>query len=205
MPTPDPFTGASIHRQPGPPRPESAARISIAERHALFLELQPLVKTLIRRFGGDHELRKELYSEIYCRFCALLEAYDPDRGVPLKAYLIRSLPTAVHSFVRAYYRTCNREVLVPDPFENYRAAHDPTADWDWALVLRELTERIPAVIARLPLRQRQVVILHCYQSQSYEAIARELHISAATARSLMRYAIRGLRRLIKEDDASRRV
>src|ERR1051326_1263849 len=56
------------------------------DREALYPEFTPLVRRLLRQYGQDAELRKDLEGEIYCRFCALLDAFDPERGVPLRPY-----------------------------------------------------------------------------------------------------------------------
>src|SRR5579872_3052078 len=61
------------------------------DRDQLYAEFAPLVRRLLRQYGQDPELKKDLAGEIYCRFCALLQAYDPQRGVPLRPYLVRQL------------------------------------------------------------------------------------------------------------------
>src|SRR5207247_397741 len=61
------------------------------ERDTLWVEFQPLVRRLVRQYGDTLEMREDLAGEIYCRFCALLDAFDPNRGVPLRPYLVRQL------------------------------------------------------------------------------------------------------------------
>ena len=68
------------------------------DREALFQDFQPLVRRLIRQYGEDLELKRDLAGEIYCRFCELLDAYDPSRGIPVRAYLVRTLTASV--FIR---------------------------------------------------------------------------------------------------------
>src|SRR5437764_237732 len=72
-----------FHDLPAPARPVDAV-----DCDSLFAEFQPLVQRLIRQYGDEPELREDLIGEIYCRFCALVHAYDPSRGIPLRPYLV---------------------------------------------------------------------------------------------------------------------
>src|SRR5262249_39254275 len=74
------------------------------ERDALYRDFQPLVRRLIARYGGEVEIRQDLTGEIYCRFCQLVSAYEPERGVPIKAYLVRTLTASVYSYARSRWR-----------------------------------------------------------------------------------------------------
>jgi len=81
------------------------------DRDALYGEFQPLVRRLIRQYGGDDfELRQDLSGEVYFRFCSLLDAYDPTRGVPLRPYLVRQLTASVYTYARQQWRARKREV-----------------------------------------------------------------------------------------------
>src|SRR5204863_8553972 len=141
-------------------------------REALFADMQPLVRRLLHQYGQDPELRQDLEGEIYCRFCQLVEAYDPARSVPLRAYLVRTLPPAVYSFVRSHWRRQHRETTLNEnatTHDNWRLL-DPTTVWDDRLALQEVLQALPDAIALLPLRQRQVVVWRYYESRSFEEI-----------------------------------
>src|SRR5262245_39584833 len=88
----------------GPPTGKLGATKLVSKREELFGELQPLVRRLIQRFGEDPEMRRDLEGEIYYRFCMLLDAYDPARGVPLRPYLIRQLSASVYTYARQGWR-----------------------------------------------------------------------------------------------------
>src|ERR1051325_8723244 len=83
-------------REPKAAKPLAAR--SLNKREELFREMQPLVRRLIQRFGEDAEMRRDLEGEIYYRFCLLLDAFDPERGVPLRPYLIRQLTASVYTY-----------------------------------------------------------------------------------------------------------
>jgi len=166
------------------------------EREKLYAEFQPLVQRLIRQYGENAELRQDLAGEIYCRFCNLLDAYDPARGIPLRPYLVRMLSASVYTYTRSHWRLQQREIFVEAEVAETDAAHsvDPTHQWDHELMTQDVLKALPEAIAQLPLRQRQVVIWRYYEGRSFEEIAEMLDIRPATARSLLRHGLNNLRR-----------
>src|SRR5262245_36261113 len=152
------------------PATVTLAPVAPAARDALYAEFQPLVRRLIRQYGEDPELRQDLEGEIYVRFCQLLEQYDPSRSIPLKAYLIRTLPPSVYTYARKHWRRQHREYSVDQEPERLPAAplSDPIADWEAQWDSRVLLRALPTAIAKLPLRQRQVVIWRYYEGHAFE-------------------------------------
>lgn len=180
------------------PDPQS---IRPQQREALFAEFTPLVRRLIRQYGDDPEIRQELEGEIYCRFCALLDAYDPGRGVPLRPYLVRQLTASIYTFARHHWRRQRREVsLELDAAAGEPVAMvDPTDQWTHDLTVQQVLKALPEAISKLPRRQRQVVIWRYYEERSFEEIAERLDIQLATARSLLRHGLNNLRRWIAQE------
>lgn len=167
------------------------------DRETLFGEFQPLMRRLIRQYGSNPELREDLRGEIYCRFCALLDAYDPGRGVPLKPYLVRQLTASAYTFARHQWRRQQREVnLEIEAADAHHAAHalDPSQQWDDTLLIQRIQSGLGDALCLLSLRQRQVVIWRYYEARSFEEIAERLDIKVATARSILRHALLNLRR-----------
>lgn len=191
LPASDPEPRAAV----GSPVPGTPA-----ERAALYRELEPLVRRLVRQYGDDPHLRQDLEGEIFCRFCRLLEQFDSSRGIPLKAYLVSALPPAVYSYVRAQWRHQQRERCLDRTIEPFEAEHaaDPTHQWIEQLEREALLRLLPSAIARLPLRQRQVVIWRYYEGLSFEGIAARVGLQPVSIRSNLRHAIQNLRRLLDE-------
>jgi len=166
------------------------------DREWLYSQFTPLVRRLIIQYGACPQLRDELVGEIYYRFCALLKAYDPNRGVPLRPYLVRQLSASVYTFVRSYRHNAAREL----PFESgldeihrdLRA--DPTCDWDHSMAIDSIQEVIPEALSQLSDRQKTVVLWRYYHDISFEEIAQRLSIQPATARSLLRHGLNNMRR-----------
>lgn len=170
------------------------------DREQLFREFRPLVRRLIRQYSSDAESREDLEGEIYCRFCALVDAFDPNRGIPLRAYLVRTLSGSVYTFSRSQWRREQREVSLEGSLQEDDpvVSQDPTAQWDFELMSRDVLKALPDAIATLPERQRRVLIWRYYDSRSFEEIATELGVQTATARSLLRHALTNLRQRIAQ-------
>lgn len=174
----------------------SFAGLTDTERDALYAELRPLVRRLTRQYGDTYEMRQDLEGEIYCRFCELLRNFDPRRGVPLKAYIVRQLISSVYTYARSHWRRRRREVSLEQEVDlnEQPASGTSSLEWDQELVKQEIIKALPEAIAGLPHRQRQVVIWRFYELRSYEDIAEILGVRPATVRSLMRHGLNNLRR-----------
>ncbi len=97
----------------------------MANRDALFTEFTPLIRRLIRRYANDAETRHDLYGETYCRFSALLDAFDPALGVPLRPYLARQLHAAVYTLARRTWRCRDREVSLQAQPDDVTPSFEP--------------------------------------------------------------------------------
>ena len=171
------------------------------DRHALFQEFSPLVKRLLNQYGSDVESRRDLVGEIYWRFCRIVDAYDPNRGVPFRAYIVRQLTASTHTHARTKWRRSGREVRLEscEGLRTFEPALDPTPQWDHELVTAQFRSAIPAAIRELPARQRQVLVWRYYEDRSFEEIARMLEVQPATARSLLRHALNRMRAWVHEN------
>src|SRR5688572_4491009 len=150
--------------------PSTQAKQLSFDREALYAEFQPLVRRLVRQYGDTPECREDLAGEIYFRFCGLLDAYDPARGIPLKPYLVRQLTASVYTYARHGWirrrRECSYEekAAVCEPVK----PEDPTLDWDEKLATEAVVKTLPEAIGKLPDRQRKVLIWRYYDQRSFE-------------------------------------
>jgi RNA polymerase sigma factor (sigma-70 family) len=172
---------------------------SLEERDALFTQFLPLVNRLVYQYGKNYDLRQDLRSELFCVFDTLLCRYDPSRGVPLRPYLVKQLMVCAFTFARKRWRNSEHEVSLMERLEDGYWVTDPTREWDTQLVRRQWVEQLPVLLAKLPPRQRNVVIWRYYEERSFEEIAEMLGIQTSSARSLLRH---GLNRLREEMEAS---
>lgn len=172
------------------------------ERDPLYSEFTPLVRRLIRQYGQDPAMREDLQGEIYYRFCILLDQYDPARGVPLRAYIVRQLTASIYIFARQHWVRNGREVFLEREIDCQLPTRieDPTPHWDAALAHRQIKTKLHDAIRLLPERQRQVIKWRYYEERSFEEIGMLLNVQTATARSLLRHAMNNLRKRISPQD-----
>ncbi len=74
--------------------------------------------------------------------------------------------------------------------------------WDDALALHVVQDRLPGAISRLSLRQRQAVIWRYYDQRSFEEIAERQGVCLSTARSTLRHALKNMRRNLVAENLS---
>ncbi len=170
------------------------------ERDQLYTEFVPLVRRLLRQYGTETGLREDLIGEIYFRFSALLDAYDPERGIPLRPYLVRQLSASIYTFARHQWRRQRREMSMDALMVDHAAHPDPARQWDDMLAMEQVKKALPQAFARLSVRQRQVVVWRYYEDRSFEEIAGRLNIQVATARSILRHGLNNIRRRLEEAD-----
>lgn len=168
------------------------------DRERLYTEFMPLMRRLIRQYGQHQEMQEDLRGELYCRFCALLEAFDPNRGVPLRPYLVRQLTLAAYTYARQQWRICKRETVLEDEgsYAQQVIASDPTGDWLAALAQDEVAKLLPSALENLSTRQRNVVIWRYYEERSFEEIAETLGVQPSSVRSLLRHALTNIRQAL---------
>lgn len=188
---------------PAPP-PPTGADLTGADpvRDALFAEMQPLVTRLLHQYGESAEHKEDLRGEIFCRFCELLRAYDPARGIPLRPYLVRMLTLAVYTSTRSGWRRQEREVRLESRLVTRQARQegDPSETWIEQIQTDAMLSQLPAAIAELPRNQRQVVVWRYYELRSFDEMAELLRVRPSTARSLLRHALRTLRQRLLEPE-----
>jgi RNA polymerase sigma factor (sigma-70 family) len=175
--------------------PPQSTRLAI-DRESLYAEFAPLVQRLLRQYGSDAELLQDLAGEIYCRFCTLVDAFDPDRGVPLRPYLVRQLSAFTYTYVRSQRTLQKREAPVGWSEGNSAAepSYDPTSSWIAELSQQQILQSLPHAIAQLPDRQRKVVCWRYIDDMPFDEISGILGIEPATVRSLLRHGINNLRK-----------
>jgi RNA polymerase sigma factor (sigma-70 family) len=171
------------------------------ERQRVYRDLQPLINGLIRRYGDTQELREDLRGEIFYRLILLMETYDPNRGVPLYAYLIRKLSTVTYAFARTQWRERQKKEKLEISLEGQEEFGNVVGG-EWKDLLDQhiyeesratLSHELYEKIGGLTERQRQVIVWRYYESHSFEEIAGKLGIKPATVRSLLRHALNNLR------------
>lgn len=186
-----PTQPSSPHADEPAPNSHSA---NVYVRESLFDEFRPLVNRLIGQYGATMDGRQELEGEIYCLFFRLLQEFDPRRGVPFKAYVIRNLPTQVYSRMRSRWRRESREfTMEPEQEDSVPDDRDPYSEINIGLSGEQVRAQIRHAIELLPERQRTIVEARYLQGREFEDIAEELGLRPSSVRSLLRTGLNTIR------------
>jgi RNA polymerase sigma-70 factor (ECF subfamily) len=154
----------------------------------------PPLQRYLSRILGDPALGEDLVAETYVRVVEHISTYT-ERGVPLAAWIYRIARNLAFLTRKRTRQTVALEcaALMPDP------APEPSV----LVGARLERQHLWALVQRLPLRQRQVLVLRFAQSLDTPAIADFLNLSPNAVRQLQHRALQNLaRHLTLGDDAT---
>ncbi len=135
------------------------------DRDEIFYELQPVIKRLIRQYGCSLKQQHQIADQVYCLFLVALRRYDPGRGIPLRAHLMRHLDASIAALGQNGQRL--------------RCAHG--------------TYSLSRLISELEDPDRGILIRRYYGGYSVNDLAGWLDISEDEAQVLLTRAISALR------------
>ena len=146
------------------------------------------------RCGVPSGSRDDLFQEIFLKVHGAAKSYAPERD--LKPWLF----TIVANTVRSHFRKKKVEAIVFS--ETEAAAADQTSDAPSSEQLTEAKETaawIEKALEKLPLEQREVMVLSCIENMSMGDVAAALELSVNTVKTHLRRA-----RLALASDLARR-
>jgi RNA polymerase sigma-70 factor (ECF subfamily) len=182
-------------------RPTAAAEAPFVERlragdPAAFAELVAAHKRVVygiaRRLLGTHEDADEAAQIAFVKAWRSVEGFRGDAS--LRTWLVRIVLNVARS-MRQGRRTAD------DPEERTEPA-DSTERGDERLRRLERRRRVRRAVARLPRRQREVVVLKVFSELTHREVAGAMGLSEGAVKAHLHQAVANLRRLL---DAEGRV
>jgi RNA polymerase sigma factor (sigma-70 family) len=146
--------------------------------------------TLARSLTGDRSLAEDIVHDVFVAFARSLPGLRVSTS--LKGYLSISVCNRVRDLARSEIRRRSEEVPVGP------RADDATAP-DTQAAQAELTTRLRAALAQVPLEQREVLLLRTQAGLSFKEIARHQGVGVNTAQGRYRYGIEKLRSLLNSE------
>jgi RNA polymerase sigma-70 factor (ECF subfamily) len=147
------------------------------------------LRAFLRRMLGDAHAAEDAVQDAWLdAFRGVGRLHDP---AAFEAWLFRVARDRA-------YRILRRKGLLIDPIAG--AAQIPTNGDDSAdhdLLMADEQQVVRAAVDRLPLEQREVLLLRFVEEMSYEQIAMATGCEVGTVRSRLHYAKRSLRKLIE--------
>jgi RNA polymerase sigma factor (sigma-70 family) len=155
----------------------------------MILKYSPLVRGTATVYAGRYGLeRDDLIQEGYLALLLALRSFDPERRVPLGAYLKAKVGQALWGYCRR--SLSGKETPTEDSqFSHLLGVVDLEQDnkYLWAEVLGCLSEK-----------QRRVVYLTYFADQSLEEIGRQMGVTAQAVCRLKSRALKNLQQVLIE-------
>jgi RNA polymerase sigma-70 factor (ECF subfamily) len=162
-------------------------------RHGAFdLVVERHRRTVYRicyRFMGNHEDASDLSQEVFLRAFRGLARFKG--GSTLGTWLHRiAVNTCLNRIALKSPRT--------EPLEGSQQVDTQSESPSDRLLRDERADRVRAAVARLPKKQRAVLILRTYQELSHQEIAKLLGTTVGAAKANVFHALQNLRKLLGE-------
>jgi len=174
------------------------ARLAAGDRDALAPLMERHYRRLFRLCLGylrNPEDALDVVQEAFVK--AFLNAGRWDGSIEAGPWLSR---VAVNLSIDRWRRNRRRQItfapLVEDDHASTLATHGPGPDQ--GVVRRERRDRLDRALARLPARQRAVVVLRHYQDMSLEEIAQTLGMRLGTVKSSLHRALGRMRDTLRD-------
>lgn len=157
----------------------------------LMLLYRAPVYTYLSRSGVSDAARDDIFQEVFLRVHRFAASYDNSRALTPWIF------TIVANCVRSHFRSRRvRNLFHRNLFKPF--AVDPEHRLDQREILRWLAE----ATKQLPLKQREVLLLHCVEGMDQARVAETLDIPISTVKTLLRRARLKLARMLAARNAS---
>lgn len=164
----------------------------------LQLHRRPVVR-IIYRMTQNAAVAEELAQEVFLRVYRARERYEP--AASFKTWIYRIAVNRTRNWIRDHTEQAWRE----ESLERERADAlprqfiDPKPSPESQLLLADGGRRLKDLLAILPGRQRDAVLLHKFEDLSYSEIAVVLGCSVPALKSLLFRAYATLRQRLEQD------
>lgn len=143
--------------------------------------------TLAYRLTGNEDDARDVVQEAYLRVQRALPRFRGD--AQFTTWLYRITANCASSLLVKRRRSATEPLADDAPLADHREDRDP----EWRAASQEERAAVAAVLADLPTRLRQVIVLRDIYDLSHQAIAAQLGISEAAAKVRLHRARRRLK------------
>lgn len=148
----------------------------------LVSEYRRPVYSYLSRSGVEAEERDDLFQEIFLRIHRSADSFDGNR--PLHPWVF----TIVANAVRNHLRRRRVRQLLFDRGPAKSEPPDPAPSGDHQVQTREAVAWLETAVQRLPLEQREVLLLSCVEGLPLKGVAESLRCPLNTVKTRLRRA-----------------
>ncbi|HVE97428.1 MAG TPA: sigma-70 family RNA polymerase sigma factor [Pseudonocardiaceae bacterium] len=181
-------------RSDGPPDVELLARLDASDPHAMRLLYERYTRPaqrLARRICRDQGLAEEVVQEVFLMLWRESSRYNPARGA-FPAWLLTVVHHKAVDAVRREHAAHRR--TIPSSADD---GFPPGPGADEAALEAVFAGQVRAALHRLPLHQRQTLLLAYYGGYTYREISELVEVPLGTVKSRIFLGVQRLRILLR--------
>ena len=153
----------------------------------VFAHFAPRVKAFLMKSGADATLAEETTQEVMATLWTKAHMFDPGRA---------SVSTWIFTIARNRKIDALRKQRRPEP-EDLWWGPEAEPDQSDILSLQQETDQLSAALAKLPVKQRELIERAYFGDLSHSEIAEETGLPLGTIKSRIRLALERLRHAMK--------
>lgn len=154
------------------------------------------VFTSIFMFVRDQYLAEDLFQDTFIKVVKKLRAREYQEEGKFLPWVMR----ISHNLCIDFYRKTKRtpQITTPEGFDIFDVLRFSDSNPEKMYMRKQSHEKVREMVDRLPVEQKEVVILRHYSDLSFKEIADITNVSINTALGRMRYALINLRKMQQE-------
>lgn len=147
---------------------------------------------------NDAALTDDIFQDTFIKVIQKLKSESYNEEGKFLSWVFR----ISHNLIIDYYRKTNKMPMSrdTDEYSIFSILSDDSPNVEVKILKEQSENDIVKLIKFLPPEQQQIIDLKLYKKMSFQEIADLLDISVNTALGRMRYAIKKMQKLVKEND-----
>ena len=147
---------------------------------------------------NDAALTDDIFQDTFIKVIQKLKSESYNEEGKFLSWVFR----ISHNLIIDYYRKTNKMPMSrdTDEYSIFSILSDDSPNVEIKILKEQSENDIVKLIKFLPPEQQQIIDLKLYKKMSFQEIADLLDISVNTALGRMRYAIKKMQKLVKEND-----
>lgn len=156
------------------------------------------IYTNIYMFVKDHQMADDLFQDVFIKIIDTIRKGKYNHEGKFLQWALRiSYNLCVDQFRRNKRRT---KVSSSETFDIFDVLESKDDNMEVTMIKDQAHSRIRQLVDRLPVEQREVVLLRHYADMSFKEISQLTRVSINTALGRMRYALINIRKMMDEKE-----
>ena len=160
----------------------------------IYLEFKPKVTAYVRGKVSDWDEVEDIVEDVFLKVYKNLDRFDPQKA-SMSTWIYKITANTVFDYYRR--RRVNEELPDEDGAEGLMPevlVYDEPVDAP--IIRREELEQLADALEKLPVKERDVIILFYYSNIKLKDVAEKMHMSYANAKVLHKKALTHLQKMI---------